>query len=185
VGAREEERHEGARAMYYRYAEGWVDQDPPGPELLLHGDHFAYAFPSDDGLVCLALCVPATHHDPAIDAAGFLEHAFATHACTSARMGDITWSGAAFTGAPSDSVWLEACGPGWALVGDAGCPQDPWSALGMDTAARQAEALAEAYAGPDWLTTYPELRRERTYAGFASTSLIASDLRRMLDPDPV
>ena len=37
---------------------------------------------------------------------------------------------------------LAAAGPGWALVGDAGAYQDPWSGRGMDTAARQAAALA-------------------------------------------
>jgi len=35
-------------------------------------------------------------------------------------------------------------GPGWALVGDAGCHKDPFLALGMSDAFRDAEFLAEA-----------------------------------------
>ncbi len=181
AGAREEERHPAARAMYYRYAAGWLSQDPPGPEFLLHGDHFSYAFPSDDGQVCLAVSIPASHHDDRIDAAGFLEHSFGTHAQTAGRMGGIAWTSAAYTGIPTDGVWREGSGPGWALVGDSGTSQDPWAGLGMDTAARQAEAFAEAYAGGDWEATYPVLRRERTYDGFAATTRLAPDLRQLLD----
>jgi flavin-dependent dehydrogenase len=35
-------------------------------------------------------------------------------------------------------------GPGWALVGDAGCTKDPYLALGMSDALRDAELLADA-----------------------------------------
>ncbi len=35
-------------------------------------------------------------------------------------------------------------GPGWALVGDAGCHKDPYLALGISDAFRDAEFLAEA-----------------------------------------
>jgi flavin-dependent dehydrogenase len=35
-------------------------------------------------------------------------------------------------------------GPGWALVGDAGCHKDPYSALGLCDAFRDAEFLVEA-----------------------------------------
>ncbi len=182
VGAREEERHPAARAMYYRYAAGWPTQDPPGPEFLMLGDHFAYAFPSDEGLVCLAISVPVSHHESGLDAGAFLHDAFTRHALTAERMAGTTWASSLFTGIPADSVWREACGPGWALVGDSGSSQDPWAGLGMDSAARQAEAFAEAYAGGDWQETYPSLRSERTYAGFAATARFAPDLRQILEP---
>jgi flavin-dependent dehydrogenase len=35
-------------------------------------------------------------------------------------------------------------GPGWALVGDAGCHKDPYAALGMHDALRDADYLADA-----------------------------------------
>ena len=38
----------------------------------------------------------------------------------------------------------QPAGPGWALVGDAGCHKDPYSALGVCDAFRDAELLAES-----------------------------------------
>jgi flavin-dependent dehydrogenase len=35
-------------------------------------------------------------------------------------------------------------GPGWALLGDAGCSKDPFQALGMSDALRDADLLADA-----------------------------------------
>jgi len=40
-----------------------------------------------------------------------------------------------------------ACGPGWALVGDAGCFTDPIGAHGLTDALRDAELLARAVVG--------------------------------------
>jgi hypothetical protein len=50
----------------------------------------------------------------------------------------------------------------------------------MDTAARQAEAFAEAFTATldDWHTTYLQLRRQRTYEDCAETTRLAQDLRR-------
>lgn len=50
----------------------------------------------------------------------------------------------------------------------------------MDTAARQAEAFVEAFCGDAWTTTYPELRRERTYSGYAQVTRLAPDLRQLI-----
>ena len=36
------------------------------------------------------------------------------------------------------------CGPGWALVGDAGCHKDPYLALGICDAFRDADLVADA-----------------------------------------
>jgi flavin-dependent dehydrogenase len=83
---------------------------------------------------------------------------------------------------PADSVWRESGGPGWVLVGDAGTAQDPRAGLGMDTAARQAEAFAEAFtASPDdWHGSYAHLRCARTYPGYEETTRLAKDLRKLL-----
>ena len=83
---------------------------------------------------------------------------------------------------PADSVWKEPSGPGWVLIGDAGTAQDPWAGVGMDTAARQAEAFVEAFtaAPDDWHTSYAGSRRERTYSDFAETTRLATDLRQLL-----
>jgi flavin-dependent dehydrogenase len=185
VGVADEERHPPARAMYYRYATGWRGLDPIGPEFLLDGPKFCYVFPSDAGVACLAMSIPfddyaATRDDPA----AFLESTFRANPRTADRMNGITWVSGVFTGLPADSVWRAACGPGWALVGDAGSAQDPWSGLGMDTAARQAEAFVEAYDSNDWPSGYQAFRRERTYPGFAETTRFAPDLRQLLGAGP-
>jgi flavin-dependent dehydrogenase len=56
----------------------------------------------------------------------------------------------------------QPCGPGWALVGDAGYFKDPITAHGITDALRDAELLARAVAdvlGGD----VPEARRMRAY----------------------
>jgi flavin-dependent dehydrogenase len=61
-------------------------------------------------------------------------------------------------------------GPGWALVGDAGCHKDPYLALGMCDALRDAEyaadALHEGFAGErpleEALADYERRRDEET-----------------------
>jgi hypothetical protein len=52
----------------------------------------------------------------------------------------------------------------------------------MDTAARQAEAFAEAYVdhGEAVASAYAELRRERTLAGYEVATRFAPDIRAML-----
>lgn len=183
VGAAEQERHRPARAMYYRYATGWRSPAAIGPEFALNGDHFSYVFPSDAEVACLAVSVPVAHHELAHgDAAAHLAQTFRGNPHTADRIDDVAWVSGVYTGLPADSVWREPVGPGWALIGDAGTAQDPWAGLGMDTAARQAEAFVEAVtASPDdWHDLYTRLRRERTYPGFAETTRLAPDLRKLL-----
>jgi len=183
VGALDEERHEPARAMYYRYATGWPTHDEIGPEFVLDGDTFSYAFPSDGATTCLAVSVSVDEHRRSHrDAAGRLEQALGAHAFLADRMREATWVSNVYQGLPADSVWRQACGAGWALVGDAATAQDPWAGLGMDSAAHQAEAFARSYlASPeDWHAEYTRRRRERTYDGFAQTTALAPDIRRIL-----
>jgi 2-polyprenyl-6-methoxyphenol hydroxylase-like FAD-dependent oxidoreductase len=185
VAASEQERQAPARALFYRYAREWRSPDPIGPEFLLHGEHLCYVFPSDAGVACLAVSVPVADYELVRDdAAGFLERTFRANPQTANRMDRLAWVSGVFTGLPTDCVWRAACGPGWALVGDAGTVQDPWAGLGMDTAARQAESFVEAFSAGAWETVYPRLRRERTYSGHAETTRLAPDLRQLLDPGP-
>ena len=167
--------------MYYRYATGWPNLDPVGPEFLLHGDSFSYVFPSDAAVACLAVSVTSEDHLRARgDSAALLEDTFRSNPQTATRLDEIEWVSATYTGLPADSVWRAGCGPGWALVGDAGTMQDPWAGLGMDTAARQAEAFVEAFQGDAWMSAYPTLRRDRTYEDYAETTRLAPDLRQLV-----
>ena len=183
VGAADEERHPPARAMYYRYATGWRSPVAVGPEFALDGDHFSYVFPSDAEVACLAVRFPLAHHERSHgDAAGHLVQTFRRNPQTADRIDEVEWASGVYTGLPADSVWRQPVGPGWVLVGDAGTAQDPWAGLGMDTAARQAEAFVEAFtASPDdWHRSYARLRRERTYPGYEETTRLATDLRKLL-----
>jgi menaquinone-9 beta-reductase len=183
VGAADEERHPPARAMYYRYATGWRSPAAVGPEFALDGDHLSYAFPSDAAVACLAVSLPLAQHELShSDAAGHLIETFRRNPQTVDRIDDVAWVSGVYTGLPADSVWRESAGPGWVLVGDAGTAQDPWAGLGMDTAARQAEAFVEAFTATpdDWQHSYTHLRRERTYPGFGETTRLATDLRQIL-----
>jgi flavin-dependent dehydrogenase len=169
--------------MYYRYATRWRSPAETGPEFALDGDHFAYVFPSDAGVACLAVSVPLAQHAVSRhDPGAHLTETFRRHPQTSDRTGAAVWEGGVYVGLPADSVWRESCGPGWALVGDAGTAQDPWAGLGMDTAARQAEAFVAAFtASPgDWHGSYDQFRRERTYAGYDQTTRLARDLRQLV-----
>jgi 2-polyprenyl-6-methoxyphenol hydroxylase-like FAD-dependent oxidoreductase len=66
-----------------------------------------------------------------------------------------------------------AAGPGWALVGDAGCHKDPILALGIGDAFRDAELLAEAIAD-DELDLYGARRDALARPGFESTVQFAA-----------
>jgi flavin-dependent dehydrogenase len=67
-------------------------------------------------------------------------------------------------------------GPGWALVGDAGCHKDPYLALGVCDAFRDAEFLADALddalsgsrTEADALADYERRRNEATIADYRS-----------------
>ena len=72
-------------------------------------------------------------------------------------------------------------GPGWALVGDAGLHQDPWSGLGIDMAGVHATFLAEAIVdGSDAaLAGYHERRNAHGLAPYRETVHYAADLREL------
>jgi flavin-dependent dehydrogenase len=182
VGAAVAERHPPARIMHYRYATGWRSPGEVGPEFLLDGGDLCYALPSDGGVTCLAVSVPLSDRASAgMDPAHKLEQTLRTNPQLRPRRDRLTWTSRMFTGRPRDSAWREGAGPGWALVGDAGTAQDPWAGLGMDTAARQAEAFVDAFTGipEDWCGRYDHLRREHTYEGYRETTQLARDLRQV------
>jgi hypothetical protein len=80
---------------------------------------------------------------------------------------------------PAVAVFL-----GWALVGDAGLSQDPWTGLGMDNAGSHAVFLAEAI--DDWLSersteshafgAYGSRRDQHAMSGFNETAEYGRDL---------
>ncbi|WP_426562919.1 NAD(P)/FAD-dependent oxidoreductase [Angustibacter sp. McL0619] len=184
VEAADAEREPGARTMFYRYARDWPQlPDGVGPQFSLVDNEFAYVFPSDAGLACVALSTPADGYAAARrDPAEFFEDRLRAHPSIGPGADVAAWVGGQFTGLPADSYLRAAGGPGWALVGDAGTGQDPWAGHGMDTAARQAEAFASAFvADPGTAeSTYSAARDETTLDGYRFATQHAPNLRTML-----
>ena len=180
VGARKELEHPAVRLLIYRYVAGYAAAGhEPGPDFSLRGNEMAYAFPSDRAITCLAVTVPIDASDLVrADPEGFFDSRLSEHHGIWPRYAATTDRGRIVAGQPSGDYVREAAGPGWALVGDAGTHQDPWSGAGMDTAARQARALADALAvgGSDWPARYAAARDQVTLAVYRETVSAAPDL---------
>lgn len=150
VDAPIQERHDPIRALFYVYVTGFearatgAGATPDGPEFSFRGDELAYVFPSDAGVTCVAVSVnrDAFHELRA----GGLE-AFGAcidrHRGLADRYRSATLVSRLLGQGPQPSTVRVPAGHGWALVGDSGMRQDPWTGEGMDSAARSARALAE------------------------------------------
>ena len=184
VHAEDRVRFVGQRALYYRYVRGFPgvhDGDPDGPEFSLLGDQLAYVFPSDAGLTCLALSInlgeyEQLRHDPVQR----FDTLMRGHRGLWDRYADAERVGRLFGSGPQDD-WIRcAAGPGWALVGDSGLHQDPWSGAGMDCAGTSAALLVDSYCaagGADtWVHAYEQGRDERMLEVFHGTVSGAADL---------
>jgi len=184
VAAPAQREHSAARLLVYRYLVGYDGPDEQdGAEFSMRENEMAYAFPSDQGVTCLAVTVPIDQAPTAhADLEAFFEARLAGHRGLWSRYAASERLGRIVAGRPSDDYVRQAAGPGWALVGDAGAHQDPWSGLGMDTAARQARALADAVISgdPDWHERYAAARDEVTLEGYDETITGADDLRSIL-----
>lgn len=148
VDAGIQERHDPIRALYYVYVTGFAAPDgsstPDGPEFSFLGDELAYVFPSDAGVTCVALSVnlEAFRDLRAAGLDGF-RAGIRRHPAINDRFEGATLISRLLGRGPQPSTVRVAAGPGWALVGDSGMHQDPWTGEGMDSAARSARALAE------------------------------------------
>jgi menaquinone-9 beta-reductase len=182
---------EPLRTLYYRYVGGWCGpggERPDAAEFSLNGDEIAYVFPSDDGLACIGVSAPAAGF-PAFraDPGAELRRRLAGHPGLTARLERSVAVGRT-AGGPPEANWVRApAGPGWALVGDAGWHQDPWTGEGMDNAALCATSAADAIA--DWLDgaateqqameRYRARREEMVAASFDSCTSRARDLAQL------
>jgi 2-polyprenyl-6-methoxyphenol hydroxylase-like FAD-dependent oxidoreductase len=134
--------HGPLTAWYYTY---WADLPVPGVEFYLRPERFVVAFPTNDGLTMLALCLPVT------EAAQFradVEGGYLRTVESAAPLAERLRSAERadrFTGAVDLPNRLHRpWGAGWALAGDAGSHKDPLTAEGISNAFRDADLLAEA-----------------------------------------
>ncbi|HTG47660.1 MAG TPA: NAD(P)/FAD-dependent oxidoreductase [Actinomycetota bacterium] len=190
VGARDEIVEEPSRIMYYRYVRDMPGPNgaADGPEFSLGDDELLYAFPSDGDHTCVAVSMPIgaypiVRRDPA---RAFAER-LAAHPALGPRVAAAEPSGRLFGCGPRPSVVRQAWGPGWALAGDAGLYQDPWTGAGMDNASMHATYLADALLawlagseseGPA-LARFVERRDADSMEGFRESVSFGRDLSRL------
>jgi 2-polyprenyl-6-methoxyphenol hydroxylase-like FAD-dependent oxidoreductase len=189
VAAEDRERYAGSRALYYRYVRGFGAPGggaPDGPEFSQLGDELAYVFPSDGGLTYMAISVNRTEYErlrhdarPRFDALLRRHRGLWDRYAASRPEGRLYGSGL------EPDYARRAAGPGWALVGDSGLHQDPWTGAGMDCAAVTAALLVDAYSeaagSTSWVETFDRRRDEELLDGFHETVRGAADLSAIVN----
>lgn len=127
---------------YFSYWSGVPDR---GLEVLIHGRQVIFAFPTNDGLFAVFVAWP---RDQASRVSADVEGHFMAAVDGVPALSERVRGGQrveSFRGAAYLPNFLrKPFGPGWALVGDAGCHKDPFMALGICDAFRDAELLADA-----------------------------------------
>lgn len=142
VGAAEYEQVPSLTCWYFSY---WADV--VGDSLELHDRHgrAIFAFPTNDHLFAVFVAWPIS--ELAVVRAD-IERQFLAAIDGVPALAERVRAGRRadrFYGATDLRNFLrKPYGPGWALVGDAGCHKDPYLALGVGDAFRDAELLANA-----------------------------------------
>jgi flavin-dependent dehydrogenase len=142
VKAPEYESFPTAACWYFSY---WSGVAPRGVEIYVRGDNAIFVFPTNDALTSVFVGWPidrlpivrrdlASHFMAAVDGIPSLSERLR------AGRREEPFRGA--TDLPN--FYRKPYGPGWALVGDAGCHKDPFLALGVCDAFRDAELLVNA-----------------------------------------
>jgi flavin-dependent dehydrogenase len=142
VGAPVYDACAAATCWYFSYWSGVADR---GLEVYVLGDRMIFAFPTSDELYAIFIAWPAGRfHEIKRNVEG---HFLATvdavpELGARVRCGrrEERFSGAA----DLPNFVRKPYGPGWALLGDAGCHKDPYMALGICDAFRDVDYLVEA-----------------------------------------
>lgn len=171
---------------YFSY---WSGVAADGLEVHVLGDRAIFAFPTNDDLFCVMVDWPAAHlphvrADVERELMGVVDRV--PDLSDRVRAGRREERSYGATDLPN--FLRRPWGPGWALVGDAGCHKDPFLALGICDAFRDAELLADAlddaFAGRrplhEALADYHRLRDEATLTDYRRNLHFA----RFLPPPP-
>jgi flavin-dependent dehydrogenase len=137
--------HESAPTVLCWYFSYWSGAPIDGLEITLVDRRAIFAFPTNDDLTAVFVGFPIAEFaevrsDPEQHVLAALERAprLAQRVRTGRREERM------YGTADMPNFVRKSCGPGWALVGDAGCHKDPLNALGICDALRDAELLADA-----------------------------------------
>jgi flavin-dependent dehydrogenase len=138
--------YETAPALTCWYFSYWSGVPATGLEMhVLPQRRVVFAFPTGDRLFAVFVGWPSAEF-PAVraDPAGSLARAVGLVPALAARLDGGRREERLYGAADLPNFLRRPYGPGWALVGDAGCHKDPFMALGICDALRDAELLAEA-----------------------------------------
>jgi flavin-dependent dehydrogenase len=127
---------------YFAY---WSGVPCDGLEIYVRGDRAIFVHPTNDDLTAVFVGSPI---DQLADVRRDIEGSFLAALDRVPELAERIRGGRQaerFYGAAQMPNFIRCpYGPGWALVGDAGCHKDPWMALGVCDALRDAELLADA-----------------------------------------
>jgi flavin-dependent dehydrogenase len=127
---------------YFSY---WSDVASQGLEVYVRQNRVIFAFPTNDDLFAIFVAWPSAEF---LRVRADIEGRFMEVIDQMPALAERVRGGRRverFRGAGDVPNFLrQPHGPGWALVGDAGCHKDPYLALGVCDAFRDAELLADA-----------------------------------------
>jgi flavin-dependent dehydrogenase len=127
---------------YFSY---WSGVPNDGLEIYLSQRRVIFAFPTNDHLFAIFIAWPIKEfHQVRSDIAGSFMRALELVPPLAERVRAGKREERFFGMADVPNFFRKPHGPGWALVGDAGCHKDPYMALGICDAFRDAEILANA-----------------------------------------
>ncbi len=142
VGAWEYEKIPSQTCGYYSY---WSDVATDALEIIIRPGNYGIVCPTNDGLTWIAIGWPVAEF-PRVR--GSVEANFLRVVDTVPGLAARMRGGRReepFRGTADLPMYLRTPhGPGWALVGDAGCRVDPITGQGITDAFRDAELLSEA-----------------------------------------
>jgi flavin-dependent dehydrogenase len=173
VGAELREHVPAMTCWYFSY---WTGIASAGLELYQRDAAALFGFPTNDGLFALFAGLPASRlGEMRADPAANIDRLIAAVPSLADRMSHARRAERVFGATDLPNFRRRAAGPGWALVGDAACHKDPYLALGICDAFRDAELLAraieDACAGRQpmdaALAGYDDARDAATRADFA------------------
>ena len=167
VGARTLEDHGPTGTTAYAYVAG-LDAD--GFEFHLGDRTFAGVFPTHGGEANVWLCAPMGSSAVGDQADAFVDLLAGASPELARRVQDARITSPVRRASGLPNQLLEAAGPGWALVGDAGYHRDPITGHGITDAFRDAELLARRL-GPALRGEEPERRALARYAADRDRSL--------------
>lgn len=179
VGAPVSEPAPTLTCWYWSY---WSDVPQSGLEIYVRRDRVIFVFPTNDGLTGLFVGAPASELGAARGAiAGHVAEAIGRVEGLAERFEAGTRAERLYGASQLPNFIRGPQGPGWALVGDAGCHKDPFMALGLCDALRDAELLAgaigSAAAGEapeaEALAAYETQRNEATLGDYGMNMAMA------------